>query len=144
MKIGPGPKRLPAGAVQRARPGVHDGNVHGFVNLRVSVRASPFITHRLPNNKMYRRPLRTASASLARSAYKRPAPRRFLTTAPPHQTSRSWKNSAIRWGLAGTLLYYYNTSNAFAEEPACMRTCSGILCLCHLANAQERFRPLAT
>ncbi|KAK0336055.1 Oxidoreductase [Friedmanniomyces endolithicus] len=67
---------------------------------------------------MYRRPLRTASASLARSAYKRPAPRRFLTTAPPHQTSRSWKNSAIRWGLAGTLLYYYNTSNAFAEEPA--------------------------
>ncbi|KAK1060459.1 Oxidoreductase [Friedmanniomyces endolithicus] len=67
---------------------------------------------------MYRRPLRTASASLARLAYKRPAPRRFLTTAPPHQTSRSWKNSAIRWGLAGTLLYYYNTSNAFAEEPA--------------------------
>ena len=106
--------------------------------------ASPTITHRPPINKMYKQPLRTASSSLARVVSRRPTPRRFLTTAPPHQTSRSWKNSAIRWGLAGTLLYYYNTSNAFAEEPACMRTCSGILCLCHLANAHERLRPLAT
>ncbi|KAL1305314.1 hypothetical protein AAFC00_002216 [Neodothiora populina] len=43
---------------------------------------------------------------------------RFLTTAPPHKTSRSWKNSAVRWTLAGALVYYYNTSNIFAEEPA--------------------------
>ncbi|GAB7349001.1 hypothetical protein MBLNU459_g7977t3 [Dothideomycetes sp. NU459] len=52
-------------------------------------------------------------------AFSKTAPsRRFLSTAPPHQKSRSWKNSAVRWGLAGTLVYYYNTSNVFAEEPA--------------------------
>jgi hypothetical protein len=45
--------------------------------------------------------------------------KRFLTTAPPHKTSRSWKNSAVRWTLAGTLIYYYNTSTVFAEEPTC-------------------------
>ncbi|KAK5713900.1 Oxidoreductase [Elasticomyces elasticus] len=67
---------------------------------------------------MYRNTLRTASSSLARAALKQPATRRSLTTAPPHQTSRSWKNSALRWGLAGGLVYYYNTSSAFAEEPA--------------------------
>jgi intermembrane space import and assembly protein 40 len=47
------------------------------------------------------------------------ASKRFLTTAPPHKTSRSWKNSAARWTLAGGLIYYYNTSNVFAEEPIC-------------------------
>jgi len=31
--------------------------------------------------------------------------------------SRSWKSSAIRWGLAVGGVYYYNTSNVFAEEP---------------------------
>ncbi|KAI9844178.1 MAG: Oxidoreductase [Sclerophora amabilis] len=46
-----------------------------------------------------------------------PRPRRTLSTAPPSQTSRSWKNSALRWGLAFGGIYYYNTSNAFAEEP---------------------------
>jgi hypothetical protein len=48
------------------------------------------------------------------------ASKRFLTTAPPHKTSRSWKNSAVRWTLAGGLIYYYNTSTVFAEEPTCM------------------------
>ncbi|TAQ84818.1 hypothetical protein B7494_g6845 [Chlorociboria aeruginascens] len=43
--------------------------------------------------------------------------RRFLSTAPPSQKSRSWKSSLARWGVAGGLLYYYNTSTAFAEEP---------------------------
>ncbi|MCJ1431619.1 Oxidoreductase [Xylographa pallens] len=46
------------------------------------------------------------------------ARRRFLTTAPPHQKSRSWKNSAARWGLGIAGVYYYNTSTVFAEEPA--------------------------
>ncbi|MCJ1282134.1 Oxidoreductase [Xylographa opegraphella] len=46
------------------------------------------------------------------------ARRRFLTTAPPHQKSRSWKNSAARWGIGIAGLYYYNTSTVFAEEPA--------------------------
>ncbi|KAF4615636.1 hypothetical protein G7Y89_g15270 [Cudoniella acicularis] len=43
--------------------------------------------------------------------------RRFLSTAPPLQKSRSWKSSAARWGLAAGGIYYYNTSNVFAEEP---------------------------
>ncbi|PSK36111.1 Mitochondrial intermembrane space import and assembly protein 40 [Elsinoe australis] len=43
--------------------------------------------------------------------------RRFLSTAPPHEKSRSWKNSFGRWALAGGLVYYYNTSSAFADEP---------------------------
>ncbi|KAK3114231.1 Oxidoreductase [Teratosphaeriaceae sp. CCFEE 6253] len=67
---------------------------------------------------MYRQALRSTSSSLRSAASKLPSTRRFLTTAPPHQTSRSWKNSAIRWGLAGTLVYYYNTTTVFAEEPA--------------------------
>ncbi|KAG9650497.1 hypothetical protein KCU64_g9052, partial [Aureobasidium melanogenum] len=47
--------------------------------------------------------------------------RRFLSTAPPHEKSRSWKNSAVRWTLAGALVYYYNTSNVFAEEQSFVR-----------------------
>lgn len=42
-----------------------------------------------------------------------------FSTAPPSQQSRSWKNYATRWGLAIGAVYYYNTSNVFAEEPAC-------------------------
>ena len=48
-----------------------------------------------------------------------PQTRRFLSTAPPAQKSRSWKSSAVRWGLAIGVVYYYNTSNLFAEEPPC-------------------------
>ncbi|KAF4551992.1 Hypothetical protein D9617_11g008390 [Elsinoe fawcettii] len=43
--------------------------------------------------------------------------RRFLSTAPPHEKSRSWKNSLARWGIAGAAVYYYNTASAFADEP---------------------------
>lgn len=43
--------------------------------------------------------------------------KRFLNTAPPTQKSRSWKSSAVRWGLAAAGVYYYNTSIVFAEEP---------------------------
>jgi intermembrane space import and assembly protein 40 len=43
--------------------------------------------------------------------------RRFLSTAPPAQRSRSWKNSAARWATAIGGIYYYNTSNVFAEQP---------------------------
>ncbi|GAB7358977.1 hypothetical protein MBLNU230_g5051t1 [Neophaeotheca triangularis] len=66
---------------------------------------------------MYRTVLRAVpTATLPRAASKT-AGKRFITTAPPHKTSRSWKNSAARWGLAGTLVYYYNTAVVFAEEP---------------------------
>ncbi|KAF2435495.1 hypothetical protein EJ08DRAFT_645786 [Tothia fuscella] len=41
--------------------------------------------------------------------------RRFISTAPKRST---WKGAAVRWGLAGAAVYYYNTSNVFAEELA--------------------------
>ncbi|KAM0709053.1 hypothetical protein Q7P35_003089 [Cladosporium inversicolor] len=63
---------------------------------------------------MFRSALPRVSRALPHNA---PAAKRFLTTAPPHKTSRSWKNSAARWTLAGGLIYYYNTSSVFAEEP---------------------------
>ena len=46
-------------------------------------------------------------------------PRRTLfSSAPPSQRSRSWKSLAVRLGIAAGGVYYYSTSNAFAEEPA--------------------------
>jgi hypothetical protein len=61
---------------------------------------------------------RAAPRLIARSALPRttlPA-RRYASTAPA-QTSRSWKSLAARLGIAGTLIYYYNTTDVFAEEP---------------------------
>ncbi|KAI4734090.1 hypothetical protein E4T50_15372 [Aureobasidium sp. EXF-12298] len=67
---------------------------------------------------MFHPVVRRAAVQASRSS----APsRRFLTTAPPHAKSRSWKNSAVRWTLAGALVYYYNTSNVFAEEQSYVR-----------------------
>ena len=45
--------------------------------------------------------------------------RRFLSTAPPAQKSRSWRNYTTRLALAAGVVYYYNTSTLFAEEPPC-------------------------
>ncbi|KAK5015933.1 Oxidoreductase, partial [Cryomyces antarcticus] len=66
---------------------------------------------------------RSASRALLRAPSPRLATRapnttRFLSTAPPHHQSRSWKSAAARWGLAIGGVYYYNTSPVFAEEPA--------------------------
>ncbi|KAL9099364.1 MAG: hypothetical protein Q9163_005125 [Psora crenata] len=44
--------------------------------------------------------------------------RRFIPIAPLTTKSRSWRGRALRWGLAGGLVYWYNTSNLFAEEVA--------------------------
>jgi intermembrane space import and assembly protein 40 len=43
--------------------------------------------------------------------------RRFLSTAPPAKQRRSWKSSAARWSVAAGIIYFYNTSDIFAEEP---------------------------
>jgi len=56
--------------------------------------------------------------SVPRSLSKTVQSQRFISTAPPHQKSRSWKSSALRWATAGALVYTYNTSNVFADEPA--------------------------
>jgi intermembrane space import and assembly protein 40 len=67
--------------------------------------------------------LRPATRLIARPIAVRAIPRatapirRFLSTAPPTQKSRSWKSLAARVGIAGTIVYYYNTTEVFAEEP---------------------------
>ncbi|KAK7398408.1 Oxidoreductase [Neonectria punicea] len=58
---------------------------------------------------------RPAIAGL-RATTARAAPRRFNSTAAPGAKSRSWKGSAVRWGLAFGAVYYYNTSPVFADE----------------------------
>ncbi|KAF2205750.1 hypothetical protein GQ43DRAFT_436768 [Delitschia confertaspora ATCC 74209] len=58
----------------------------------------------------------TTARAIPRAAA--PSTRRFLSTAPPAQKSRSWKSSAVRWGLAGGLIYYYQTHDLFADEPS--------------------------
>ncbi|KAK0390141.1 hypothetical protein NLU13_3714 [Sarocladium strictum] len=65
---------------------------------------------------MHRAAFRPAARALARHAAS-PASRRFASTSPVDRP-RSWKSSALRWGLAGGALYYYSTSSVFAEEPA--------------------------
>ena len=63
---------------------------------------------------------RAAPRLIARSPalYRGVAPaRRHLSTAPPTQKSRSWKSLFARFGIAGTIIYYYNTTDVFAEEP---------------------------
>ncbi|KAL8794402.1 MAG: hypothetical protein Q9195_002989 [Heterodermia aff. obscurata] len=60
---------------------------------------------------------------------------RLLSTAPPHQTSRSWRNSAVRWGIAIGGLYYYNNTSVFAEEPPFS------LSLAHPTTAEETSYP---
>ena len=63
---------------------------------------------------MYRTAIRSAARPVARSL--RAPTKRFASTASPADRPRSWKGSALRWGLAGAALYYYNTSPVFADE----------------------------
>ncbi|KIW62286.1 hypothetical protein PV04_10471 [Phialophora macrospora] len=42
--------------------------------------------------------------------------KRFASTSPAN-ARRSWKGSALRWGIAIAGIYYYNTSPVFAEQP---------------------------
>lgn len=68
---------------------------------------------------MYRAAPRLIARPAARAALSRsiaPA-KRCISTAPPTQKSRSWKSLGARIAIAGTLIYYYNTTDVFAEEP---------------------------
>jgi intermembrane space import and assembly protein 40 len=40
----------------------------------------------------------------------------LISTAPPTQKSRSWKSLVVRLGAAGAIVYFYNTTDVFAEE----------------------------
>ncbi|KAK5062995.1 hypothetical protein LTR84_005071 [Exophiala bonariae] len=68
---------------------------------------------------MYRPASRTVLRTAAQSSL---APartivgRRFASTTPVNGR-RSWKSSALRWGIAVAGIYYYNTSPVFAEQP---------------------------
>ncbi|KAL8761825.1 MAG: hypothetical protein Q9184_002109, partial [Pyrenodesmia sp. 2 TL-2023] len=62
------------------------------------------------------RSLLRSSNALSRT-YPARQTRRFLSTAPPAQKSRSWKSTVARLGLAGGAIYYYNTSSLFADNP---------------------------
>ncbi|CAJ2512572.1 Uu.00g055870.m01.CDS01 [Anthostomella pinea] len=67
---------------------------------------------------MYRSALRSSprlSNSLRRTGLAASG-RRFASTSPADK-KRSWKSSAVRWGLALGAVYWYSTSAAFAEEP---------------------------
>ncbi|KAH8678615.1 hypothetical protein BGZ60DRAFT_468081 [Tricladium varicosporioides] len=68
---------------------------------------------------MFKSAIRAAPRQIlpSRTLIKSGSARRFLSTAPPSQKSRSWKSSAARWAIAAGGVYYYNTSNLFAEEP---------------------------
>jgi hypothetical protein len=67
---------------------------------------------------MLRTTVRAASRTAGTTSHSPKAPSfRSLSTQPPHLRSRSWKSSAIRWGIAVAGLYYYNTSSVFAEQP---------------------------
>lgn len=87
---------------------------------------------------MFKSALRATPRRIAssRTALTRSSARRLLSTAPPSQKSRSWKSSAVRWGLAGAGVYYYNTSNVFAEEPEGRLT---TVRSCAEANANRRY-----
>ena len=93
-----------------------------------NVHASPFLCSipQLPDTlsviqfrNMFKSAFRAAPRRIlsSRTQLNSSSSRRFLITAPPSQKSRSWKSSAARWGLAAAGVYYYNTSNVFAEEP---------------------------
>ena len=75
--------------------------------------------------KMYKTAIRAAPRRIlsSRTQFTTGSSRRFLSTAPPSRKSRSWKSSAARWGLAAVGVYYYNTSNVFAEEPEGLPLC---------------------
>lgn len=79
---------------------------------RISVLSQPF-------DNMYRGAVRVASRQTfggLRSQSFQNAPRRFASTATPTYKPRTWKGSALRWGLALGAVYYYNTSSVFADE----------------------------
>ena len=70
-------------------------------------------------NIMFRAAPRLIAHPALRTAHLRsvaPA-RRFISTAPPTQKRRSFKSLVARLGIAGAIIYYYNTVDVFADEP---------------------------
>lgn len=62
---------------------------------------------------------RPASRALLRAPsvpIRAPASRRLISSGAQPEKSRSWKNTAVRLGLAIGAVYYYNTSSVFTER----------------------------
>lgn len=73
---------------------------------------------------MFRATLRStarATRSATSTTTLTPTSRRYLSFGPPDKP-RTWKGAAVRWGLAFSALYWYNTSPIFADEPLRMST----------------------
>ena len=113
----------------KQRPGytIPHGN-RGWYRLDVGVAGSSpvspvFHHHAEIGNVFLVDELLELSRRRARQGALRAAPRaslparRFISTAPPAQKSRSWKSLVARLGLAGAIIYYYNTTDVFADEP---------------------------
>lgn len=64
---------------------------------------------------MFRAATRSTTRALRQSSAVASAGRRFASTAPADKRY-TWKGSAARWGLAIGALYWYNTSDMFADE----------------------------
>lgn len=66
---------------------------------------------------MFRPVFRAATAARAVPKAQQHIGRRFASTGASKPSS--WKGAALRWTAAGAVVYYYNTSTVFAEEPQC-------------------------
>lgn len=64
---------------------------------------------------MFRPALRIATSARTVPKAQRYIGRRFASTGASKPSS--WKGAALRWTAAGAVVYYYNTSSVFAEEP---------------------------
>lgn len=79
---------------------------------------------------MFRPAARTALRSAAQSSLapaRTTAGKRFASTSRVN-ARRSWKSSALRWGIAIAGIYYYNTSPVFAEQPQHSTSCRPSAC----------------
>lgn len=60
-----------------------------------------------------------AESSTAGAAAAKPQQQQQQTKRKTRQGG-GWRSAVVRFGLAGYLVYWYNTSAVFAEEPSCM------------------------
>ncbi|KAF2212990.1 hypothetical protein CERZMDRAFT_96666 [Cercospora zeae-maydis SCOH1-5] len=61
------------------------------------------------------RPILRAANTVRAASKSQHTGKRFASSASTK--SGSWKGTALRWTAAGAVVYYYNTSSVFAEEP---------------------------
>jgi len=77
---------------------------------------------------MYRAAIRTSARAATRQNTLNTTPRRFAgrLSVPPADGPRSWKNSLARLGLAAGGIWYYSTSDVFADSGATCKENTGL------------------